>query len=50
MLAGSLFTIACMLALAYTTRYSGTDATLGLAFTQTGVLYPFFAPMLAIRN
>jgi len=46
MLAGSLFTIACMLALAYTTRYSGTDATLGLAFTQTGVLYPFFAPML----
>ena len=38
-----LFTIACMLAIAYTTQYSGTDATLGLAFTHTGVLYPFFA-------
>ena len=24
----------------------GTDATLGLAFTRTGVLYPFFAAML----
>jgi lactate permease len=29
-----------------TTRYSGTDATLGLAFSRTGVLYPFFAAML----
>lgn len=42
----AIFTIACMLALAYTTRYSGCDATLGLAFTRTGWLYPFFAPML----
>jgi lactate permease len=41
-----LFTIACMLAIAYVTRYSGMDATLGLAFTQTGTLYPFFAAML----
>ncbi len=41
-----LFTIACMVALAYVTRFSGTDATLGLAFTHTGVLYPFFAPLL----
>src|SRR5262249_49903116 len=41
-----LFTIACMLALAYVTRYSGMDATLGLAFTKTGWLYPFFAAML----
>src|SRR5205814_9319695 len=41
-----LFTIAVMLAIAYTTRYSGTDATLGLAFTKTGVLYPFFAALL----
>lgn len=41
-----LFTIATMLAIAYTTRYSGTDVTLGLAFTKTGVLYPFFAAML----
>jgi lactate permease len=41
-----LFTIAVMLGIAYTTRYSGTDATLGLAFTRTGVFYPFFAAML----
>jgi lactate permease len=41
-----LFTIAAMLAIAYTTRYSGTDVILGLAFTKTGVLYPFFAAML----
>jgi lactate permease len=41
-----LFTIACMLSLAYVTRYSGMDATLGLAFTSTGWLYPFFAALL----
>jgi lactate permease len=41
-----LATIAAMLAIAYTTRYSGTDVTLGLAFTYTGVAYPFFAAML----
>jgi lactate permease len=41
-----LVTIALMLALGDVTRYSGTDATLGLAFTKTGVLYPFFAAML----
>jgi lactate permease len=41
-----LLTIAAMMAIAYTTRYSGIDATLGLAFTRTGVLYPFFAAML----
>jgi lactate permease len=40
-------TIVCMLALAYVTKYSGGDATLGLAFTQVGrLLYPFFAPLL----
>ena len=42
----ALLTIALMLAIAYVTRYSGMDATLGLAFTKTGVLYPFFAAML----
>ena len=42
----ALLTIACMLALAFTTKYSGSDATLGLAFTHTGGLYPFFAPLL----
>jgi lactate permease len=41
-----LLTIACMLAIAFTTRYSGMDATLGLAFTRTGRLYPFFAALL----
>jgi lactate permease len=41
-----LFTIACMLAIAYTTRYSGMDATMGLAFTRTGWLYPLFAALL----
>ncbi|MBJ6131911.1 L-lactate permease [Ochrobactrum sp. Q0168] len=42
----SLITIAAMLALGYVTRYSGTDATLGLAFAQTGWVYPFFGAML----
>jgi lactate permease len=41
-----LLTIACMLSLGFVTRYGGTDATLGLAFTHTGVLYPFFAALL----
>jgi lactate permease len=41
-----LFTIACMLAIAFTTRYSGMDATLGLTFTRTGRLYPVFAALL----
>jgi lactate permease len=41
-----LLTIAFMLSLGFVTRYGGTDATLGLAFTHTGVLYPFFAAML----
>jgi L-lactate permease len=41
-----LATIMLMLALGFVTRYGGTDATLGLAFTKTGVLYPFFAAML----
>ncbi|MFO1322131.1 MAG: L-lactate permease [Burkholderiales bacterium] len=42
----SLLTIAAMLALGFVTRYSGTDATLGLAFAYTGALYPFFGTML----
>ena len=42
----SLLTIAAMLALGYTTRYSGLDATLGLAFAHTGILYPFFGTLL----
>jgi lactate permease len=42
----SLATIMLMLALGFVTRYGGTDATLGLAFTKTGALYPFFATLL----
>jgi lactate permease len=42
----SLLTIACMLALGYVTRYSGTDATMGLAFANTGWFYPFFGTLL----
>jgi lactate permease len=42
----SLITIAAMMAVGFTTRYSGLDATLGLAFAQSGVLYPFFGAML----
>ena len=34
--------MACMLGLGYVTRYSGMDAVLGLAFTRTGWLFPFF--------
>jgi lactate permease len=42
----SLLTIAAMLALGYVTRYSGTDATMGLALARTGVFYPFFGTLL----
>jgi lactate permease len=42
----SLLTIAAMLALGYVTRYSGADATMGLAFAQTGWMYPLFGTML----
>ncbi len=42
----SLLTIAAMLALGYVTKYSGTDATMGLALAHTGWMYPFFSPLL----
>jgi lactate permease len=38
----SLLTISCMLAIGFVTRYSGADATLGLALAGTGALYPLF--------
>lgn len=41
-----ILAIAPMLGLAYVTRYSGMDAILGLAFTHTGVFYPFFGTFL----
>src|SRR5258706_7175013 len=42
----SLVTIAAMMALGFTSRYAGLDATMGLAFAATGVLFPFFSPLL----
>jgi lactate permease len=42
----SLLTIAAMLGLGVLTRYSGVDATMGLAFARTGVFYPFFGTLL----
>jgi len=41
-----LLTIGLVLGMGYVTKYSGMDAVMGLAFTRTGVLYPFFAAML----
>jgi lactate permease len=46
LVSSSLLTIAVMMAIGFTTRYSGMDATLGLAFAKTGWLYPFFGTML----
>jgi lactate permease len=42
----SLITIAAMLSLGYVTKFSGADATLGLALAHTGALYPFFGTLL----
>ena len=42
----SLLTISAMMAIGFLTRYSGLDATMGLAFARTGALYPFFGTML----
>lgn len=42
----SLMTIVLMLALGTITRFSGTDTTLGLAFANTGVFYPFFGTLM----
>jgi lactate permease len=42
----SLLTVAAMLAVGTTTRYSGLDAAMGLTFAKTGILYPFFGTLL----
>ncbi|HEX4032291.1 MAG TPA: L-lactate permease [Terracidiphilus sp.] len=42
----TVITIACMMALGFITRYSGLDATLGLAFARTGAFYPFFGTLI----
>lgn len=41
-----IITIAMILGLAYLMNYSGMSATMGLAFTKTGAMFPFFAPIL----
>ena len=38
----AIIAMSCMLGLGFVTRYSGMDAVLGLAFTRTGWLFPFF--------
>lgn len=38
----AIIAMTCMLGLGFITRYSGMDAVLGLAFTRTGWLFPFF--------
>ena len=43
-------TIACMLGLSYVTKYAGIDATLGVAFAETGQLYPFFAALFGLAR
>jgi lactate permease len=42
----SLITISAMLAIGTLTRFSGIDATMGLAFAHAGVFYPFFGTLL----
>ncbi len=38
----AIVAMTCMLGIGYVTRYSGMDAVLGLAFTRTGWVFPFF--------
>ncbi len=42
----AVLTISAMMALGFVTRYCGLDATMGLAFARTGVLYPFFGTLI----
>jgi len=42
----TVVTISAMMALGYITRYCGLDATMGLAFARSGVLYPFFGTLI----
>jgi lactate permease len=41
-----LLTIPSILGLGFVSRYSGLDSILGLAFTHTGIFYPFFGTLL----
>ena len=42
----AIVTISLILGLAWIMNYSGMSSTLGLAFTATGALFPFFSPFL----
>jgi lactate permease len=42
----AVLAISAMLGLGFVTRYSGTDAVLGLAFTHSGWMFPFFGTFL----
>ena len=42
----AVLAISFMLGIGFVTRYSGMDAVLGLAFTRTGWLFPFFGTFL----
>jgi lactate permease len=42
----AIVAMTCMLGLGFVTRYSGMDAVLGLAFTHTGWLFPFFGTFI----
>jgi lactate permease len=42
----SVAAIMAMLGLGYLTRYCGMDATMGMAMSHTGVLFPFFGTMI----
>lgn len=41
-----ILTIGSVLGLAFLMNYAGMSSTLGLAFTKTGGLFPFFAPLI----
>ena len=43
----SLVAIMAMLSVGYITRYCGMDATMGMAMSHTGVLFPFFGLLLS---
>jgi lactate permease len=45
-ISNALLTISATMAIGFVIRYSGMDGTLGLAFSRTGVLYPFFGTLL----
>src|SRR5262249_35329575 len=42
----SVAAILAMLGLGFVTRYSGMDASMGLAMTHTGALFPFFGTLI----